>query len=76
MAAATGAFAGFRPAAFEFLRGLREHNDPNWFKPRKTIYDSEVLAPFRELIAVLGARLEAVGIPLVGDPGRGIFRIY
>jgi uncharacterized protein (TIGR02453 family) len=72
----TEPFSGFRPAAFSFFRGLARHNDPLWFKPRKAIYDTEVLAPFRALITALGARLEAVGIPLVGDPGRGIFRIY
>jgi uncharacterized protein (TIGR02453 family) len=35
-----------------------------------------VLAPFRALLLALTQALEAVGIPLVGDPGRGIFRIY
>jgi uncharacterized protein (TIGR02453 family) len=75
-ASPTSGFAGFRPAALEFFVGLRDHNDPLWFKPRKAIYDTEVLAPFRALLLTLSAQLEAVGIPLVGDPGRGIFRIY
>jgi uncharacterized protein (TIGR02453 family) len=69
-------FAGFRPAAFEFFRGLAANNDPLWFKPRKAVYEAEVLAPFRALMTALGAALEAVGVPLVGDPNRGIFRIY
>jgi len=69
-------FTGFRPAAFEFFRGLAAHNAPDWFKPRKAIYDSEVLAPFRNLVVALSAALQAAGVPLVGDPGRGIFRIY
>jgi uncharacterized protein (TIGR02453 family) len=72
----TAAFTGFRPAAFEFFRGLAANNDPLWFKPRKAVYDTEVLAPFRALMTALGAALEAVGIPLVGNPDRGIFRIY
>jgi len=72
----TSGFAGFRPAALEFFAGLRDHNDPLWFKPRKAIYQTEVLAPFRALLLTLSAQLEAVGIPLVGDPDRGIFRIY
>ena len=76
MASASGPFTGFRPAAFSFFRGLARHNDPLWFKPRKSVYDTEVLAPFRALIVALGAALDAVGIPLVGDPDRGIFRIY
>jgi uncharacterized protein (TIGR02453 family) len=76
MPTSTGTFAGFRPPAFSFFAGLREHNDPNWFKPRKSVYDTEVLAPFRALIITLGRALEMAGIPLVGDPDRGIFRIY
>ena len=43
-------FSGFRPAAFAFFRELRDNNDPAWFKPRKAVYETEVLAPFRELI--------------------------
>src|SRR3984893_5200468 len=76
MTTAPPAFTGFRPAAFTFFSGLRDHNDPLWFKPRKAVYETEVLAPFRELISVVTAALAAVGIPLVGDPMRAIFRIY
>jgi uncharacterized protein (TIGR02453 family) len=70
------AFAGFSPATFEFFRGLSEHNDPAWFKPRKAVYEAEVVAPLRALIAAVGAALTEIGVPLVGDPRRGIFRIY
>src|SRR6202521_2001763 len=76
MTTAPPAFTGFRPAAFTFFSGLRDHNDPVWFKPRKAVYETEVLAPFRELISVVTAALAATGIPLVGDPQRSIFRIY
>src|SRR5204863_6446855 len=76
MTAAGAAFPGFPPAAFAFFRDLAEHNDPAWFKPRKPVYDSAVLAPFRALIAAVNDALAAGGIPLVGDPRRGIFRIY
>ena len=69
-------FAGFRPAAFAFFRGLRDNNDPAWFKPRKAVYETEVLAPFRALIAAVTAALAEAGIPLSGDPARSIFRIY
>jgi uncharacterized protein (TIGR02453 family) len=76
MTTAEVAFAGFPPAAFAFLSQLRDNNDPAWFKPRKAVYEADVLAPFRDLITVLGAALKRAGVPLVGDPGRGIFRIY
>jgi uncharacterized protein (TIGR02453 family) len=69
-------FSGFRGTTFEFLDELRENNDPAWFKPRKAVYEAEVLAPFRDLIVAVGAALRRDGLPLVGDPKRGIFRIY
>jgi uncharacterized protein (TIGR02453 family) len=76
MTSATTGFAGFRPAAFAFFAELQDNNDPAWFKPRKALYEAEVLAPFRELIAAVGDALGLAGVPLVGDPRRGIFRIY
>src|SRR6201981_3865107 len=76
MTAAAPGFAGFRPAAFDFLNDLRDNNDPAWFKPRKALYEAEVLAPFRDLIVAVGERRGQAGLPLVGDPRRGIFRIY
>jgi uncharacterized protein (TIGR02453 family) len=69
-------FAGFRPAAFTFFRELRDNNDPAWFKPRKAVYEAEVLGPLRELIAAVGATLQEAGLPLVGDARHGVFRIY
>src|SRR5260370_39929633 len=76
MTTASVAFPGFRPAALAFFAGLRDHNDPVWFKPRKAVYDAEVLAPFRALIVAVGMALEEAGVPLIGDPTRGVFRIY
>ena len=76
MRTTTVGFAGFRPAAFAFFSELRDNNDPAWFKPRKAVYEAEVLAPFRELIAAVGAAVQEAGLPLIGDPQHGIFRIY
>jgi uncharacterized protein (DUF2461 family) len=50
MTTTTAEFSGFRPAAFAFFSELRDNNDPAWFKPRKVVYEAEVLAPFRHLI--------------------------
>jgi uncharacterized protein (TIGR02453 family) len=69
-------FAGFRPGAFAFFSELRDNNDPAWFKPRKAVYEAEVLGPFRELIAAVGAALHEAGLPLIGDARHGVFRIY
>jgi len=69
-------FGGFRPTAIAFFSELRDNNDPAWFKPRKAVYEAEVLVPFRELIVAVGAALHQAGLPLVGDVRHGIFRIY
>ena len=76
MMEAPAKFTGFRPAAFAFFSELRDNNDPAWFKPRKAIYEAEVLGPFRELIMAVGHALQEAGLPLVGDARHGIFRIY
>jgi uncharacterized protein (TIGR02453 family) len=76
MVTAAATFAGFPPATFVFLSELRDNNDPAWFKPRKAAYAADVLTPFRDLITALGSAFNRAGVPLVGDPGRGIFRIY
>jgi uncharacterized protein (TIGR02453 family) len=76
MTTAVREFAGFPAAAFAFLAQLRDNNDPLWFKPRKAVYENEVLGPFRALLAAVAAALQEEGLPLVGDPRRGIFRIY
>ena len=62
------AFPGFRPAAFAFFRGLSQHNDPAWFRPKKTIYEAEVLAPLRQLVVAVGAALGATTVMLTVAP--------
>ena len=76
MMSVEGSFPGFRPAALAFFRELRDHNDPDWFKPRKAIYDGEVLEPMRRLVGAVAAALAEAGLPLAGDPRRAVFRIY
>ena len=52
---------GSAPRLLPSSSELQDNNDPAWFKPRKALYEAEVLAPFRELIAAVGAAL--------GQPG-------
>jgi len=52
---------------------LREHDDPAWFKPRKAVYEAEVLMPPRHLIVAVGAALEEAGLLLVGRPATQRF---
>ena len=69
-------FPGVSPAGLQFLGDLRENNDREWFKPRKAIYEDEVLEPMRMLAADLSRRLPERGLPLSGEPRKSVFRIY
>lgn len=69
-------FPGFRDEALTFLRGLKRHNDRDWFNERKAVYEDEVRWPMRCLVADLVRRSGERGLPLTGDPKRSVFRIY
>jgi len=72
----TPRFAGFRPAAFTFLRDLSRNNDKLWFEEHREVYEREVREPMRRLVAALDARLATIAPEIVGDPKRSMFRIY
>ena len=74
--AAAGEFAGFRPEALRFLRGLRRHNTREWFERHRAAYDTEVRDPMRSLVEEMDVRLARFAPELVGDPRRSVFRIH
>ena len=76
MTVATSRFAGFTPAAIQFLADLAENNDRAWFQPRKAEFERLLKEPLEGLIQTLSERFEARGIPLRADPARSPFRIY
>lgn len=72
----TDEFAGFEPAAIQFLADLAANNDRAWFGPRKVDYERLLKQPLEALCVALDERFRARGIPLVADPARSPFRIY
>jgi uncharacterized protein (TIGR02453 family) len=70
------AFTGFRPAAFQFLRGLKRNNRREWFEARRDVYEAELRAPLRELLEEIDIRLATMAPELVADPKRSVFRIH
>jgi uncharacterized protein (TIGR02453 family) len=72
----TSGFAGFTPACLAFLRDLAANNERAWFMANKPVYEREVVAPLRLLLADLIAALAARDIPLTGAPDKSIFRIH
>src|SRR5438093_6626524 len=69
-------FAGFRPAAFRFLRDLGRNNEKTWFEANRDVYEREVREPMRQLVETLDARLGGIAPEIVGDPKRSMFRIH
>lgn len=69
-------FAGFKPAAFKFLRSLAKHNDREWFEKNRSIYESELRAPLSALAEDVDVRLATLAPEIVGDPKRSLFRIH
>lgn len=69
-------FPGFRPQGLQFMHDLKQNNERDWFKPRKAIYDDEMVWPLKCLIAELVREAPRRDIPLSADPKTAIFRIY
>jgi uncharacterized protein (TIGR02453 family) len=76
MAVAAPPFAGFTPAAIQFMADLAQNNDRAWFQPRKTDYERLVKEPMEAMITELTVHLSERDIPLRADPRRSPFRIY
>lgn len=69
-------FRGFTPEAIQFLADLAANNDRSWFQSRKAEYERLLKEPMEQLVAALGGRFAAAGLPLLADPKRSLFRIY
>jgi uncharacterized protein (TIGR02453 family) len=72
----TSSFAGFSPAAIQFMAELAENNDRAWFQPRKAEFERLLKEPMEAMVAALSERLAARGVPMRADPKRSPFRIY
>ncbi len=76
MAEMSPPFAGFTPAAIQFLADLAQNNDRDWFQPRKAEYERLLKEPLEQLCVALAGEFAARGLPLRADPKRSPFRIY
>jgi uncharacterized protein (TIGR02453 family) len=70
------AFTGFSPAALQFLRDLAQHNDREWFRAYKTVYETELQIPLGLLVVQTTERLRKAQVPIRADPKLSVFRIY
>jgi uncharacterized protein (TIGR02453 family) len=66
----------FTPRTVPFLRALKRHNDREWFRERRGVYDEHVHAPMVAVIEQLAIDFRGFAPELVADPRRSIYRIY
>lgn len=69
----------FGPGLFEFLAGLRENNNREWYQANKGRYERDVRAPLQEFVADFGVHLREISPHYVADPrpvGGSVFRIH
>ncbi|MCH7904472.1 MAG: DUF2461 domain-containing protein [Armatimonadetes bacterium] len=60
----------------DFLRELELNNDREWFKARKTRFESEVKAPFEALVREVISEVASVDPAVDIEPKDAIFRIH
>jgi len=68
-------FKGMGKKALPFLKALGFHQDRDWFKENKALYESEVKVPLGDLIEHVSARMEAEGLPLRGTRKTSLYRV-
>ena len=59
-----------------FLRGLKRHNDREWFRARRDAYDEHVRGPMIDIIERLALDLPRFAPELVATPKVSMYRIH
>jgi uncharacterized protein (TIGR02453 family) len=66
----------FTSKTVPFLRALKRHNDREWFRERRAVYDEHVHAPMVAVIERLAHDFRSFAPELVAEPRRSMYRIY
>jgi uncharacterized protein (TIGR02453 family) len=76
-AANDNAFTGFTKETVRFFRGLRRHNEREWFLAHRDVYDRHVMEPAKAFVVAMGGRLRKAvpGIIAVPVINKSIFRL-
>jgi uncharacterized protein (TIGR02453 family) len=70
------AFEGFPEQGFRFLRQLKQNNDREWFRERKSDYEEYVQRPMESLVIALASECARLGIPLHAKEKNPVMRVY
>ena len=66
----------FTTETLRFLRGLRRHNDRDWFNAHRVEYDTHVKGRMAEVIERLAEDLPAFAPELIASPKVSAYRIH
>lgn len=69
-------FEAIGKKAFQFLRDLKAHNDRDWFRERKHIFEAELKQPLEALLRDSAALARKGGFPLHPKEKNPVTRIY
>lgn len=70
------AFNGFTPATIQFFKDLKDNNYKEWFEEHRSVYENELVKPFKELIAMLTPTMYNIDPQFELRPHRVLSRIY
>ena len=66
----------FSEPALKFLRGLKRHNDREWFEARRTTWETACKAPMLALIAEINEAMADFAPANLRPPHKAMMRIY
>lgn len=68
-------FNGFGEKALPFLKALNFHQEREWFRENRDLFEQQLREPLGDLIEVLTERFTKAGLGLKGDRKKSQFRI-
>ena len=68
-------FNGFGPDALPFFKALAFHQTKEWFDENRATYETQIKAPFGDLVEDLAAAFAKASVPLKGDRKASLFRL-
>jgi len=68
-------FKGFGPDALPFFKALAFHQTREWFEENRGTYETQIKAPFGDLVEDLVVAFAKAGVPLRGDRKASLFRL-
>lgn len=69
-------FKGFKPKTIQFFRDIAENNYKEWFEENRSVYESELLNPFKALVTTLSPTMYNIDTGFELRPHRVLSRIY